>query len=38
MPHSETIQKFALQGPLSLAHLLMLGLALAAILAWLAWR
>ncbi|MGA2541520.1 MAG: hypothetical protein ABSG78_08135 [Verrucomicrobiota bacterium] len=38
MPHSETIQKSALQGPLSLAHLLILGLALAAILAWLAWR
>ena len=38
MPHSETIQKFALQGPFSVAQLAGLGLALAAVLAWLAWR
>ncbi len=38
MPHSETIQKFALQGPFSVPQLVGLGLALAAILAWLAWR
>ncbi len=38
MPHSETIQKFALQGPLSLSRLALLGLLLASILAYLAWR
>jgi hypothetical protein len=38
MPHSETIQKFALQGPFSLPQLLLLGLALAGIMAYLAWR
>jgi hypothetical protein len=38
MPHSETIQKFALQGPLTLTQLLLLGLALAGILGFLAWR
>jgi len=38
VPHSETIQKFALQGPLSLSRLALLGLLLAAILAYLAWR
>jgi hypothetical protein len=38
MPHSETIQKFALQGPLSASRLAVLGLVLAAILAYLAWR
>jgi hypothetical protein len=38
MPHSETIEKFAWQGPFSPAHLLLLGLALAGIMAYLAWR
>ena len=38
MPHSETIQKFALQGPLSVVQLVLLGLAVAGIMAYLAWR
>jgi hypothetical protein len=38
MPHSETIQKFALQGPFSVAQLLLLGFVLASVLAYLAWR
>jgi hypothetical protein len=38
MPHSETIQKLALEGPLSLTHLLLLGSAIAVILGYLAWR
>ena len=38
MPHAETIQKFALQGPLSASRLAVLGLVLAVILAYLAWR
>jgi hypothetical protein len=38
MPRSETIQKFALQGPFSVAQLVLIGLAIAAIMAFLAWR
>ena len=38
MPHTETIQKFALQGPLSPLQLLLLGLAVAGLMAYLAWR
>ena len=38
MPHSDTIQKFALQGPLSPLQLLLLGLALAGIMGYLAWH
>ena len=38
MPRSETIQKFALQGPFSVVQLVLIGLAIAAIMAFLAWR
>ena len=38
MTHSETIQKFALQGPFSVPQLLLLGFVLASLLAYLAWR
>jgi hypothetical protein len=38
VPHSEIIRKFALQGPLSAGHLVLLGLVLIALMGYLAWR
>jgi hypothetical protein len=38
MPHSEIIRKFALQGPLSVAQLVLLGLVIVALSGYLAWR
>ena len=38
MPHSETIHKFALEGPLSVSHLVIIGLIIAGLMGYLAYR
>jgi hypothetical protein len=38
MPHSETIQKFAFEGPLSVVQLVLVGLVVAGLMGYLAWR
>ncbi len=37
-PHTETIEKFAFEGPLTVTHAVLLGLALAALFGWTLWR